>query len=75
LSARARQVAFVQGLDIARELGNVRVTNTVLLGALSALLPIDAAIWEQVILQRVPDRYAELNRKAFRLGQEQLEVK
>lgn len=75
LSARARQVLFVRGLDTARELGNVRVTNTVLLGGLSSLLPIDASIWQEEILKRVPDRYAELNRNAFRLGQEQVELK
>lgn len=73
LSQRARQVLFVRGLEIAQELGNARVTNTVLLGALSAFLPLAPEIWEGVILETVPERYRELNRQAFYLGREQIE--
>jgi indolepyruvate ferredoxin oxidoreductase beta subunit len=73
LAGRARRVVLVDGLETARELGNVRVTNTVLLGALAAFLPIAPPLWEEVILERVPARYAELNREAFRRGQAQVE--
>jgi indolepyruvate ferredoxin oxidoreductase beta subunit len=73
LAGRARRVVLVEGLETARELGNVRVTNTVLLGALAAFLPIAPSLWEEVILERVPARYAELNREAFRRGQAQVE--
>ena len=63
-------VRWVDGITIAEELGNVRVANVVLLGALSTLLDVPESIWLQVIEKRVPARYVELNRSAFRRGRE-----
>ena len=70
---RSRSTILVDGLRLAEELGNARVTNTVLLGALSALLPIEPAIWEEIIVRRVPARYADLNRQAFYVGRAQVQ--
>ena len=61
---------WVKGMDIAEELGNARVANVVLLGALSSLLDVPESTWLEVIEQRVPARYMELNRQAFRRGRE-----
>lgn len=72
LSSRARQVTLIDGLRIAQELGNVRVSGTVLLGALSALLAIAPAFWEEVIGERVPSRYVEVNRQAFQAGRSEV---
>ena len=58
----------VTGLDIAQELGNARVLNVVLLGALSGLLTVKAQTWENVLSERVPARFRDLNLKAFRKG-------
>jgi indolepyruvate ferredoxin oxidoreductase beta subunit len=77
------QAVFIDGEAIARELGNVRVANVVLLGALSALLEremeagtrLDADLWLQVITERVPPKHIELNRKAFQAGREAVGVK
>jgi len=63
-------VRWVDGITIAEELGNVRVANVVLLGALSTLLDVPESIWLEVIEKRVPARYVELNRSAFRRGRE-----
>ena len=63
-------VRWVDGMTIAEELGNVRVANVVLLGALSSLLDVPESIWLEVIEKRVPARYVELNRSAFRRGRE-----
>ena len=63
-------VRWVKGMDIAEELGNVRVANVVLLGALSSLLDVPESTWLEVIEQRVPASYMELNRQAFRRGRE-----
>lgn len=64
------RVYRVTGLEIAQQLGNARVLNVVLLGALSGLLPTDTAVWEGVLKERVPARYLELNVKAFQSGRE-----
>jgi len=70
LAAVTSQVHWVKGEAIAEELGNARAANVVLLGALSSLLDVPEDIWLEVIEQRVPARYVELNRLAFRRGRE-----
>lgn len=78
-AAQTGRVYFVEGERLAEELGNLRVANVVLLGALSALLEagdlladlkVDADTWLKVITERVPARHVELNRKAFQAGRE-----
>ncbi len=52
----------------AKEAGNIKAANIVLLGALSSALDIPAEIWEEVIAQHVPEKTIELNINAFRAG-------
>lgn len=64
---------LVPGLPIAKELGNARVANVVLLGALSELLDVPPETWLSVIEARVPPKYVELNRQAFQRGRDVIE--
>jgi indolepyruvate ferredoxin oxidoreductase beta subunit len=72
------QVEYVNGEEIAGSLGNLKVANVVLLGALSALLEhggqagagLTPELWLNVITGRVPAKHVELNRKAFQAGRE-----
>ena len=68
LRERASQVVVVDALPLAEEAGNTRTVNTIMLAALSTLLETDAEVWETAILRRVPQRYADVNKVAFRLG-------
>lgn len=52
----------------ATALGNVRVANIILLGALSYFLPIPEQVWHDLLEQRIPERFLAINRQAFRLG-------
>lgn len=61
---------LVPAADIAIQVGNSRTSNVVLLGALSARLDIDPAIWEEAIAGRVPPKTVEANLAAFRAGRE-----
>lgn len=54
----------------ASALGNVRVANIILLGALSNFLPIPEQVWHDLLEQRIPERFLAINRQAFRLGRE-----
>jgi indolepyruvate ferredoxin oxidoreductase beta subunit len=56
----------------ARELGDGRMANVILLGALSTLLPIDQEIWEKTLRLRIPARFLEGNLKAFQAGKEMM---
>ena len=71
LENRDAEIVCVAGLDTARELGNIRVTNTVLLGALSRFLEFTQEAWENAIECTVPAHTAKINIDAFHKGREQ----
>jgi indolepyruvate ferredoxin oxidoreductase beta subunit len=71
--ARTDDITMVEGLATAERLGNSRLVNTVLLGALSTRLDVPPATWLEVIEQRVPPKYVGLNREAFWEGRRVLE--
>jgi len=50
------------------DLKEARVLNIVMMGALSGLLETDRKIWEEAIQRRVPKRFLDLNREAYRRG-------
>jgi indolepyruvate ferredoxin oxidoreductase beta subunit len=72
LSEVTDDIQFVPGVELAEELGNARASNVVMLGALSKSLDIDLETWLEVIAERVPEKYVELNRQAFLKGRGQL---
>ncbi|MBL4614814.1 MAG: 2-oxoacid:acceptor oxidoreductase family protein [Magnetovibrio sp.] len=55
---------------IARELGNDRAANTVLLGVLSTALEFQADDWRNVISSFVPPKTIDINMKAFDQGRD-----
>jgi indolepyruvate ferredoxin oxidoreductase beta subunit len=62
---------LVPSLTLAKEAGSPRAHNVVLLGALSSLIgEVPSEIWLQVIGERVPEKYIELNRQAFAAGRQ-----
>ncbi len=63
------KVRSVPALDIARELGNQKCVNVVLLGVLARQLPaIDRPTWDAALKERIPAKLLELNVKAFNRG-------
>lgn len=66
----AGKILYLDAVKVAEELGNRRTANSVLLGALSALLNLDSQDWLAVIEEKVPQRHKEVNRKAFIAGRE-----
>jgi indolepyruvate ferredoxin oxidoreductase beta subunit len=69
-AALTDRLILVPGTAIARDLGNVRAANVVLLGALSTFLDVPAETWLEVLEARVPPKYVELNRQAFLRGRQ-----
>ena len=53
---------------IATKIGNYRVSNTVLLGTLSAIMDFPLDIWRTVISDMVPPKTIDLNLRAFEAG-------
>jgi indolepyruvate ferredoxin oxidoreductase beta subunit len=59
---------LVDGQKIARDSGNVRAANTVLLGAVSKRLDIAEEFWMQALEKMVPTKALDVNRTAFMVG-------
>ncbi len=63
--------AKVDAMDcvtLAREAGNVKAVNLVLLGRLSHYFDFPDEVWQEAIKACVPEKFLEVNRKAFALG-------
>jgi len=58
---------------IATEIGNYRISNTVLLGTLSAILDFPVEVWRKVISEMVPPKTVDLNLQAFEAGRHWVE--
>ncbi|MCM8596972.1 indolepyruvate oxidoreductase subunit beta [Accumulibacter sp.] len=71
MRAAGTHVVSFDGSAIALGLGDVRLGNTVMLGAISDHLPFPAEVLEQCILKRFAHKkpeIVELNRRAFAAG-------
>jgi indolepyruvate ferredoxin oxidoreductase beta subunit len=58
----------VPGTDTAVELGNPKVLNTIMLGAMSFFLPFTKSSWTSVLREKLPEKIAEINVDAFNAG-------
>jgi indolepyruvate ferredoxin oxidoreductase beta subunit len=68
LRGSAPRLQFVPARACARQLGDSRVVNMVLLGCLAQHLQIAREYWEMAIDECVRPQYQELNRQAFLAG-------
>ena len=68
MRAKGARVIDVKADQIAEELGNPRLVNTILLGVASNYLPFEMSLWEEVIKLRVKARFVEVNLTAFERG-------
>lgn len=58
----------VDATSIAAEAGNEKASNVALLGAASGITGVAQSVWEDVIRQTAPERFVDVNLKAFALG-------
>ncbi|MDH7602489.1 MAG: indolepyruvate oxidoreductase subunit beta [Armatimonadota bacterium] len=68
LREATRNLKLIPALDIAQQLGDARVVNLVMLGALSLQMDHDETLWREAITSLVKPRFLELNLKAFEAG-------
>ena len=68
-------VDSVNALEIANNLGNPKVENIIVMGALSRYMPFPLPVWETVIKESVPAKTIEINLAAFGKGREITEGK
>lgn len=68
LSSYCDDVLVFKAADIARELGNEKAMNIVLLGALVKAMEVEGIDWHDMIRKNVKKGFEELNIKAFEEG-------
>jgi len=67
---RGVRLMLLDADGLAREAGNLRAVNVVLLGAASLVLPFSQDAWDRGLAAAVPAKILDVNRRAFALGRE-----
>ena len=57
-------------MNLAEEAGSVKAVNMVLMGRLSHYFDLPEEAWMAALQKNVPEKFMELNKKAFALGRD-----
>ena len=68
LTNRDIHVKELDAFEVASRVGEVRAVNIVMVGVLSTYLPIDEGVFVDVMNERIPERFRDVNIKAFQEG-------
>jgi indolepyruvate ferredoxin oxidoreductase, beta subunit len=68
LKSNFSRVKEIDATALAKESGNVKAANVVLLGAISKLMDMPSSIWEGVIKKSFPEKLVKVNLTAFQMG-------
>ena len=68
IAAKGIDITAVDALKLAEEAGSSKAVNIVLMGILSAYFDFTEDEWDNAIESSVPQKFLELNKKAFKLG-------
>ena len=58
----------IDALSLAEKAGSAKAVNVVLIGLLAKNTDIEKQVWEEVIKTTVPEKFLEINLKAFEAG-------
>ena len=61
-------IIAADALSLAEEAGNAKASNVVLMGLIASKMSFDDEVWKDAIKNCVPEKFLELNLKAFELG-------
>ncbi|MCK5129754.1 MAG: indolepyruvate oxidoreductase subunit beta [Clostridiales bacterium] len=62
------EVHEMDAVDIANEIGNIRVVNTIMIGKLAKIMGNSKEIWLKAIKECVPPKTVDINIEAFNRG-------
>lgn len=68
LKEQAPQTIAIDAMRLAKECGNIKATNVVLLGLAARTIPIAKSVWLEALREAVPPKTLEVNLKAFEAG-------
>ncbi len=72
LKDKTEKLLTLNAEELAFELGGLKFANMITLGTLKERLPITQSAWEDAIEESIPERFIEINMKAFELGRKQI---
>jgi len=64
----SESVITIDALNIAKECGNIKAVNMVLIGLMAKYTNIEKDIWIEAMKETVPERFLDVNLKAFEKG-------
>jgi indolepyruvate ferredoxin oxidoreductase beta subunit len=67
-------VKEIDAFEVASSVGEVRAVNIVMVGVLSTYLPVDVQAFMDVMNERIPERFRDVNIKAFQEGRKLAEA-
>jgi len=70
--SKIKDFYLIKGTDLALQLGDVRAANVVLLGAISRFFEVKEDLWLSTILNYLPPKVHDLNKKAFAVGRAEI---
>jgi indolepyruvate ferredoxin oxidoreductase, beta subunit len=73
LQRRTNEIYFIDANRAAKELGNVRTLNILMLGCFSVFAPLDVQVWKDSITKRMPENIRDINLKSFEQGRKEIE--
>ncbi len=68
IRATGADLVEADALSLAVEAGSPKAVNVVLIGVMASRMELPYAVWEKAIRDTVPEKFLEMNLKAFKLG-------
>ena len=68
IRATGADLVEADALTLAVEAGSPKAVNVVLIGVMAARMDLPYEVWEKAIRETVPEKFLEMNLKAFKLG-------
>ena len=68
IKALGIDIIAADALSLAEEAGNAKASNVVLMGLIASKMSFDDSVWIEDIKNCVPEKFLDLNLKAFELG-------
>lgn len=68
IRATGADLVEADALSLAVEAGSPKAVNVVLIGVMAARMELPYTVWEKAIRETVPEKFLEMNLKAFKLG-------
>ncbi len=70
LKNKFKNTFLIEGLRMAKEAGNLKVVNSVLVGVLSRFLPVEEETWIKTLREKFPPSLRKVNLNGFYLGRD-----